>query len=131
MIPLLGRIGIRKIDVAVKGVGIMKGTLKNCLVLYAEVQKDDQLDELGEQIICSLASHGLIHNFRPIKWHATLINTRYCTELRGGFDVTKIIKDYANFDFGKFTLSLLLLNSLQMPLDSNSGYYHSDYQWKI
>ena len=121
----------KQLELVLEGVEIMKGSLSKCNVIYAKVQQNTQLDELGKEIIIRLANSGLIHDFSPIKWHATLINTRYCPQLRSGFDATEIMERFKNFDFGKITVTSIHLSSLKKPADFLSGYYHSEHKFEL
>lgn len=118
------------IQISLKGVSIMKGSAKKCQVLYTNVVPNKHLQALGKEIVRRLAVKGLIYDFRPIKWHATLINSKYSHQAIYTFDATKIIEAFDNADFGRTTVTSMQLSKLK-SIDSNSGYYSSDCTWNL
>ena len=120
-----------KLQLILQGTGVMKGTTADCRVLYAKVKSNSQLADLGRFIQSHLATKGLLHDFRPVNWHATLINTRHCVEPDVSFDATAIIDAHKSTEFGRPIVKELHLSSLSKPPNEGTGYYYCEHLWKL
>lgn len=120
---------LEPLSVSIRGLDIMKGTASKCRVLHAKIEPNRKLDELGRRVQIVLAKAGLVHDLRPARWHATLINTRH-TATNAAFDATPLLHapPLEVVDFGSVSVDCLHLSSLYDPLDSVTGYYHCKHK---
>jgi len=95
----------------IKGLAIMKGTIKNARVVYAEVQKEQSYQtimEVSQFLIDRFRKAGILireSEDKEILFHATLLNTKYYkNKLKNTYDATKIFEQHGNTNFGNVLL---------------------------
>lgn len=110
------------INVSLKGLSIIKGTIESCQVLYANLiqGKEQQLDALAKAIMTELVRSGHASHL-SVKWHCTLMNCRYDSNKRT-FNAAKILDELGDFEFGQVTITEMQLSTFSNKTLSD-GYY--------
>jgi len=95
----------------IKGLALMKGTIKNARVVYAEVQKEQSYNtiiEVSKFLIDRFRKEGILikeAEDKEILLHATLLNTKYYNnKQKNTYDATEIFEQYGNTNFGNVLL---------------------------
>lgn len=117
---------VSPIEVNVCGLEIMNDDPSSVAVLYARIDcpaLQDVANHIQEKFKQDLLNRD---KFREsVKLHMTLMNVRGRTEKNPGsldfFDARAILKNYADYDFGKFTVKEVHLS--QMHTAGTNGFY--------
>lgn len=113
-------------DVELAGLAVIKGTVKECAVLYARVSPQKQLDALFKPLVEEMACKGLTATL-AIKWHCTLINIKYSTPQPGRpFDASRLMERWGERPFGTVRCNQVHLSLLGGGVDGSSGYYRHE-----
>ncbi|ORX72534.1 hypothetical protein BCR32DRAFT_285746 [Anaeromyces robustus] len=119
---------MRSLSSQIKGLAIMKGTIKNARVVYAEVLKEQSYNtviEVSKFLIKKFKEAGIIireSEDKEILLHATLINTIYYhNKLKNTYDSTLIFEQYGNINFGNVLLRNISLCEIGTK-NADTGY---------
>ncbi|ORX50040.1 hypothetical protein BCR36DRAFT_352950 [Piromyces finnis] len=112
----------------IKGLSLMKGTIKNARVIYAEIQKEQSyqvVQEVCQFLLDKFREAGLIvrEESKEILLHATLLNTIYYNnKLKNTYDATEIFERYGHINFGNVLLRNISLCKIGTK-NAEKGYY--------
>lgn len=123
------------LQVHLQGLEIMNDDPSSIDVLYLQVHEvgpGNRLEQLCEKLVQEFASNGLLspQDIRPVKLHATVINTRYAMRKaeagaqRQQFDGRLLLQKLSSLDLGVVTLPAVHL-SQRGSFDKETGYYSS------
>lgn len=122
--------GIKALNVSLLGLDVIKGTVKECSVLYARVAEPKALDSLFKPIIEEMAGRGLTCDF-SIKWHCTLINIKYAEPaVRRCFNATHLIERWKERELGLVVCDQVHLSILNKDIDKD-GYYRAEKKFHL
>jgi len=112
----------------IKGLAIMKGTIKNARVVYAEIQKEQSYDTVitvSKFLIQKFREAGLLireEENKEIILHATLLNTNYYkNKLKNTYDATDIFDQFGHTNFGNVLLRNISLCEIGTK-NAETGY---------
>jgi len=96
----------------IKGLALMKGTIKNARVIYAEIQKEQSysvVQDVCRFLLTKFREAGFIvresEEEKEVLLHATLLNTIYYkNKLKNTYDATEIFERYGHTNFGNVLL---------------------------
>lgn len=119
----------KALSIVISGIDILKGTPKECDLLYARIECSE-LQDFGSKVQLALAKMGMLLDFRPIVWHATICNSRYNSNR--AFDVSAILNSpLKDFAFGTATVDQIHASCLLERADPQTGYYKNICTWLL
>jgi len=112
----------------IKGLAIMKGTIKNARVVYAEILKEQSYNtviEVSKFLIQKFREAGIIireSEDKELLLHATLLNTIYYkNKQKNTYDASLIFGQFGNINFGNVLLRNISLCVIG-TMNAETGY---------